>query len=188
MPYNVYARNDRSFTGILPGKLTPANRDCNCYSLLKVTRKSMRISFPEVDQESLLYLAGYIAWKLQKKGLNCYGTKSRFCNLGEEFFQISWLGILSRGGLMVSTDELQESVKSCEIEFRRVIDVFAKSRYCDKKLYYYICKAHPQIQSVIIEEFVKIRIRIRVKYMNQVRRNKSRAKNLKLKQFVKSSK
>jgi len=89
---------------------------------------------------------------------------------------------------MVPNDTIQDAVKYCEIEFRRVIDLYEKSKYLDKKLCHHIRRVHPQLEPAIVTEFVRVRIRIRVKCLNQIRRGKLRHSNEKLKQFVKSKK
>src|SRR4051794_31130286 len=94
--------------------------------------------FSEIDEQSLLYLSGYIAWKLQKKGCGKYGTISRDCQFTKVYTDKSWLAILSRGGLIVPDDHVQEQVRLFELEFRQLFDVYSNSWYCDRKLFHHI--------------------------------------------------
>jgi len=84
----------------------------------------------EFGEESLVYLAGYLAWKLKRK---------------------------------------------CGVEYGDI-----------HKNVEHICKLYPAIDEKIIKEFIHVRLRIRVKYLNEIRKVKSQKNLNKAKQFIQS--
>lgn len=144
---------------------------------VKILRKQKVENY---DNDSLFYLAGYIAWQLKRKGKGIYGYPTKNNSNG------SWIEMLSRGGLLTPTDKMHSWILECN----QVFDKLIKQNFnystpgLMKFLIANIKNSCPNIEEVIIKEFVKIRIKIRTRYFNI---NRSNAINLrKAKQFLNS--
>ena len=79
----------------------------------------------EIDSDSLYYLAGYLAWSLRRKGKGVYGKVTSDPSITYSSVSSTWLGLLSKGGLMVPDDRIHEAVLNlsvnsvlCTISFR----------------------------------------------------------------------
>ena len=91
---------------------------------------------------------------------------------------------------MVPNEATYDAVKICEWEFRRIACKFEKVKYGMVKLFMHMRKQLPSVDEHIIREFIHVRIKIRVKFLNHLKKWKSRSlKNVaKKKQFARSSK
>jgi len=136
----------------------------------------------------LVYLAGYLAWKMRRKGNKSYKNITRDPLCSEELESDSWLGLLSRGGLTVPNEYIQKVVIHCEQEFRRTFECYGKSRHGFKKIYHHIRRNHSYIEAELVQEFLRVRFRIKAKQLNRCRAQRSQFNNYKAKQFLMSSK
>lgn len=155
-----------------------------------------------VHEEALHYLAGYIAFACKRKYKLALGDISRRCILSANDHRLGFIYKLSRGGLMVPTEMLFKNVKMCEISFLKHFsgkNIIGRpnitSTVCNK-----IKDENQQIIDKVILEFVKVRLKIRIIFMNASGNNRKKYQNLgragnvsiknvkKSKQFIRSSK
>ena len=126
-----------------------------------------------VKNEALSYIAGYIAYKLRKAG--------KFLDIGQPTAKCmqendadscqSWIMTLSKGGLLVPSENLLTNVKDMEDVFNSSYETFSRSTNIFKNLIEACNKKIPHVQHEIVEEFVKLRLKIRLKHLNEEHRN-----------------
>jgi hypothetical protein len=148
-----------------------------------ITDESSSLDNPTI--QSLHYLAGYIAWKLKKKGLGTFG-KYTSETITENTSPTNWIQQVSRGGLLESGDCTFNAVKTCEAEFMKLFLLLKNEEGITLKMQTFITKAHPFLNPLLVKEFLNIRLKIRVKYLNEDAKNTKKNK-AKAKQFLKSS-
>lgn len=134
----------------------------------------------EVESESLKFIAGYLAWHLKKNGKGVFGTPTGVMKLVSNERNGTWIQMLSNGGLLLPNDEILTTVKAsekvfCEVTQNIYIENIKSS--CRKV----ILERFPDFNQHIVQEFVKLRIRIRLKVLNEKKKNFKNSK--KAKQF-----
>lgn len=119
-----------------------------------------------IENESLKYLAGYIAWQLKRQGKGIFGTpSSHVFNISA--IKDSWIHMLSRGGLLFPSDEIYNATLHFNQIFERNIDRLWTQKDIFKKMYTVIKASQSgKVLDSWILEFVKVRLNIRLKYLN----------------------
>ncbi|CAL8129621.1 unnamed protein product [Orchesella dallaii] len=150
----------------------------------KMTRKNFQVT-PQTE-DALTYLAGYLAWKLKRKcpTLKSYGQPTATLPAKEV---PNWIHSLSRGGLLAPDAYILEAVKKCNAIFEASMKDFLQRSNLHSNLITRLESEIPGLEKQIINEFVKIRIKIRIKALNNGRTN-SMINRRKAKQFLHSTK
>ena len=123
-----------------------------------------------VQNEALTYLAGYVAYKLKKA--------NKICDLGQpttqwiqkeenrDLLAKTWLTTLSQGGLLVPTDQLCKAIKNLEVCFNENYDRYSRNKNVFLNLFTICTSSYPSVNHDIVKEYLKIRLKIRIKYLN----------------------
>lgn len=116
------------------------------------------------ERESLRYLAGYLAWKLNRKRMPGFGTITAALTLPQG--AATWITHLSCGGLMMPSDPTFETTLNCESVFLEVMRSrqfhASISSICSDAIFAKFPTANPSL----VKEFVNCRLRIRVRELN----------------------
>jgi len=87
----------------------------------------------------------------------------------------------------VPNDTIYQWIKDCEIEFRNFSEYFQKCYGVTNLLFDKIMSRHPLLDPVVVKEYLRTRIRIKIRTLNEIRRS-AFARKRKAKQFVNSAK
>ncbi|CAL8074647.1 unnamed protein product [Orchesella dallaii] len=145
-----------------------------------------KVDAPPQTKEALVYLAGYLAWKLKRK----YPEMEKF---GEptstltEYEVPCWIHSLSRGGLLSPNPSIVEAVQKCNAVFEAAMVVLRDQNNIHNALFSKITCECPDVKKEIVSEFIDIRIKIRIKSLNKSRSD-SMINKRKAKQFLNSTK
>jgi len=144
--------------------------------------------FTEMEKSSLRHLAGYVAWELKRKGKTVYGIPTSQIALDTEAPVIpDWIELLSKGGLLVPDSRILDWVMKCEHEFRGFSEYFQNCPGVTAILTEKIQAKFPHIDRDVVRVFLRTRIRIKIKALNNSRRD-TRKRKRKSKQFHNSRK
>ena len=144
------------------------------------------ISFSGTSRNCLVYLAGYLAWKLNRKFRTDY-SKLHAQSVEHPSIDETWLNLLSRGRLTVPNEYIVSAVYKCETVFLQFYELYSKSKYLFTRLCHHIRYFHGDIDENIIREFLVVRLRIKAASLNENRKSRLRRKFNKKKQFSRSS-
>ncbi len=144
--------------------------------------------------DALYYVAGYIASIMKRKYSLIMGDITRR-SMDVPKFGIDWINKLSRGGLMVPFQSLHSDIIACEGIFtsKFPIDLLIRKENITNVVCDAIFNALPLVHEKVVSEFVKLRIKIRIKCASDLKRSqkflkkKSRKNLRKCKQFLRSS-
>ncbi len=130
------------------------------------------------------YLAGYIAWCLKRKfpSLPHFGTPTGHQRSNME--QPTWIQMLSRGGLLTPNDTLKNAITKCNSVFEKSIPHVQNLPNLHANLRSCITTEFPEMPKEIIDEFIKVRIKIRIKHLNA---NRTRSMSSRKMKFVLNS-
>ena len=118
---------------------------------------------PEIDpatEDSLRYLAGYIAWKLKRAGnVKEYGTPN-----GKTPYVMdpntNWIETLSKGGLLIPTKELWNWIQQCEKIFLEYFAGFQQQDRITSRLIALIRAREKDIDEEVVTQYVVTRLKI----------------------------
>ncbi len=143
--------------------------------------KNMDIKQKDVEEAAITYLAGYLAYVMKTKhGMNVGEITRRIeppaSDLGTENIRDSWLHALSRGGLLVPNEDTLSWTKSCDLSFCKYfpMDRIQKVPGLSQSIGNKLAKLHPEIHTKFVQEFVKIRLKIRINCINTWKNSKIR--------------
>jgi len=127
---------------------------------VKSTFELLKIESFDSDAETLRYLAGYLAWKLKRKGKGIFGVptacKTVSCGVS------SWIQHLSFGGLLLPNDEIFNTVKNAEAVFVEVMKTHFLSEKISLILEEVMLAHYPTSNVLIVKEYIQCRLRIRL--------------------------
>jgi len=150
-----------------------------------------------IKDEAIKYLAGFLAFKLRKKLKNYeLGQPSeQYLKLNPEIqTNDSWILTVSRGGLIVPSESILSDVKLLESSFHTNFEKFKNLESVSYNLIRCLQLCHEGIDEFLVKEFVNLRIKIRLKHINELARTARKKKSQeiarikKAKMFVNSSK
>lgn len=148
---------------------------------LPLPRKSNQTSKADdqTDKQSLVYLAVYIAWRLKRNAKANYGFQSRARRSN------SWISLLSKGGLITPTQKLYDWILNCNSLFEAFMKENGSAVGITHHLQDLIVSKHRNIDIDVVKEFLKIRIKIRTKFLNiKSIRARSKVNQRKSRQFA----
>jgi len=93
--------------------------------------------------------------------------------------------MLSNGGLLVPSECIVNWILDSEHEFRAFSEYFQNCPGVSSILTQKILTKHPSIDPLVVKEFIQTRIRIKIKALNNLRRD-SASRKRKAKQFANS--
>lgn len=120
------------------------------------------------EEKSLKYLAGYLAWSLKRKRKGIFRTPTSLKPVCKDQTS-NWIQVLSHGGLLCPNDEIISTVLNAEpvfvetvknIHLENINSVFQKA----------ILDRFPKSNVEIVKELVKIRLKIRIRFLNEGRK------------------
>jgi hypothetical protein len=149
------------------------------------------------SKAALFYLSGYIAFVIKRNGGPILGTSTRKRTspissvTTNSPISVSdlWIHTISRGGLIYPEDNLVDQVEKCEEIFN---SKFPRDEVIGKPgistiITNDILKGFPNLNPLVIRQFVKTRLQIRIRHLNSEKKaaTKSRRNFKKYKQFSK---
>jgi hypothetical protein len=135
-----------------------------------------------LEQDGLEYLAGWIAKKLKASHPHLgdytnYNLQERYSN---DFTIPSWVVHLSYGRLIKPTNQFLTVIKGLEEEFNNyMFEGLINSKKITQKLFKKIKFKYQNVDDIIIRTFVKQRLYIRMKHLNDKRNEQNNCKLLK---------
>ena len=102
-------------------------------------------------------------------------------------FEFDWIEVLSNGGLLVPNDVILRWIYQCECEFRGFLEYFQNTLGVSSILTQKILSKYTTMDPEVVKEFVRNRILIKIRALNNLRRESSIRKR-KARQFANSSK
>jgi hypothetical protein len=127
-----------------------------------------------LSSAALKYLAGYVGFLVKKSGGTDFGEITRRIELkipeNLSILNITdlWIHSLSRGGLIYPSENLLNIITQLETEFtsRYPGTELTEHEKLSAKIINELCSRFPSVDKKIVKYFVKVRINIRVKYLN----------------------
>ena len=131
----------------------------------------------DCEQQGLAYIAGYLAYLFPQYN---YGVKSKDFSKFADVDNSPWISLLSRGGLMKPKEDFLKEVVKMENEFRKFHDSEPGGMYKGdnviKSLHVVLDQILPELPSEVLFKFSKTRTHIRIKYLNNARRDEQAEK------------
>jgi len=136
----------------------------------------------QVSEASLKYIAGYLAFVLKRKHKLQFGFPSSTSELEEQMYgeiEQEWTRALSYGGLLIPTDAFLIWIRKCEKTFRDCFptdDALAGKPGILILIQHKLHSLNIDIDRRVIEEFSRLRLKIRLKSINAAARTNAKRK------------
>ena len=143
-------------------------------SAREIPRENLQM--PEVNEDGLKYIAGWIAYKFRKDHPELGTNTARIPQSQDHSYNVpSWIQHLSFGGLIVPNEDFFKVILYMEkIVKKQMGDQLPKGKNIVTDLTEKISKKIGRkdlflIDNKVVKKFVKMRIIIRMRYLNQIK-------------------
>lgn len=135
-------------------------------TILKSNDTDSNLSSVDCPAEGFRYLAGYVAFKSRLFDRSL-GNPTGSIHVDNAPPQLSWIGVISRGGLLVPSEHWLSTMKEMEVTFSTYHgDSFCKDKFVIKKLCFILEEKFPAVNKKTIQIYARVRTFIRIRHLN----------------------